>query len=377
MPRVRILQLIPSLAGGGAERMAAQLAAGLNPERFDALLVSLYPRQGGDLEALLAEARIPVLYLRKRRGLDARIFRALWTIVRRFRPHILHTHLHALRYAVPAIALRSVPYTVHTVHSIAEHERQDIGRFLPRLLFGHAVTPVSPAIEVRMSVERVFRAPSVVIPNGIPVAAFARTSKTRTEWRAEQGIEDEEVVLTCVGRLDRVKNHTLLIEAFARGPSSIPGTRLLLAGTGPLESALRSQVERRGIQAQVKFLGFRNDIAELLHASDVFVFASESEASPLSVMESLAAGLPVCGTSTGGVPELITSEVEGILVPPGNVDLLASALTRICTHSLERQSMGRAAASAAARLDISFMVNAYTRLYDDLIARSANSAHAN
>ncbi len=366
MSRIRVLQVVPSLVQGGAERMAVQLSTALDPVRFDVEVLSLYGCQQTDLERLLDLAHISVRYLHKHSGLDGRIFGAVCRAARRFRPDILHTHMHAFNYAIPAILLGIARNAVHTIHSIADRERQRLGSISPRFLFARSVTPVAVAGEVQASIKRVFGCPSLLIPNGIPLERFQKPLQSRLQWRQQEGFAGTDLLLTCVGRFDPIKNHALLIEAFARGPASITGTHLLLAGGGPLEPALRAQVERAGIQRQVRFLGLRSDVPELLNASDAFVFASDSEASPLSVMESMAAGLPVCGTKVGGVPELVQSEQEGILVPPRSVDLLARSLVRICIDDSERAAMGRAAAAKAPYFDTRLMVDAYGKLYEAL-----------
>jgi glycosyltransferase involved in cell wall biosynthesis len=347
--------------------MAVQLSTTLDPSLFEVEIVSLYGSQFSDLESLLRKANVPVQYLDKHPGFDRRIFAKVCRVVRRFRPHVLHTHMHAFNYAVPVIVSRMVRYTVHTVHSIADRERQRIGGIFPHFLFGRSVTVVAIGREVQASILRVFGTSSILIPNGVPLSRFQNPSQSRSAWRKQEGFTETDVLLTSIGRFDAIKNHSLLLDAFAKGPVSMQGKYLLLAGTGQLEQTLRAQAKRLGIAEQVIFLGLRQDVPEILAASDAFVFASDSEGSPLSVMESMAVGLPVCGTAVGGIPELVETEREGILVAPRDIPSLAYALTRICTAVGERHAMGKAAAAKAARFDIRFTAEAYGRLYGSLV----------
>jgi Fuc2NAc and GlcNAc transferase len=170
--RIRILHIVPSLVAGGAERFAAQLASELDPSRFDVTVVSLYAPQGSQPEEVLRTAKIAVRYLGKTRGFDPRIFQRLWRVTRELWPHVMHTHLHALNYAIPSISAHLSVRAIHTVHSVAEREREYIGALLPRLLFKGRVVPVAIAKEVETSVRRVYRAASIVIPNGISVQAY-------------------------------------------------------------------------------------------------------------------------------------------------------------------------------------------------------------
>jgi glycosyltransferase involved in cell wall biosynthesis len=366
MSRISVLQIVPSLAVGGAERMAAQLMHALDPSRIEVAALSLYAPEGTQLEQFLAAADLPVQYLQKRSGFDPRMFGQISRAISTFRPDIVHTHLHALNYTMPILLRSSKPRVVHTVHSIAEREQQRIGKWVPKILFSKRVTPVAIASEVQKSIRRVYGVNSVLIPNGIPVTAYRQEPLSLAQWRQQQGFAPDHVLFTCVGRLERVKNHRCLIEAFALACGKAESAHLVLAGDGSERGPLTEQLHSLGLQQRVHLLGVRSDIPALLGASDVFVFASDYEGCPLSVMEAAAAGLPIIGTAVGGIPEMVPSEV-GILVAPGDSTSLARAMASLCTDTQRRAAMAHAALKHAATFDIAKMAAGYEELYAELL----------
>ncbi len=368
MNGMRILQVVPSFVLGGAERLATHLTIELKLAGFDVQAISLYDPHGTDLERSLAENSIPVSFLGKHTGFDPRMFHRIHRVIRRFRPQVVHTHLHAFNYTVPATILDSPARLVHTIHSTAEREARRIGRWLPSLLFRRAVAPVAIGDEIQRSVEHVFGVSSHLIPNGIPLKMFGFAPESRHMWRSRSNFSEHDFLFVSVGRLDPVKNQGLLIEAFATGLSHYADTHLLLAGDGILRDKLRGRVEALGMTNRVHFLGNRDDIPQLLSAANAFAFASSSEAAPLSVMEAVAAGLPVIGTRVGSVPEIVLDGQNGILVPPEDIRALASAMLRIREDASLRQRMSSSASKHALRFDIRRTAQQYAKLYEQLLS---------
>jgi glycosyltransferase involved in cell wall biosynthesis len=157
-----------------------------------------------------------------------------------------------------------------------------------------------------------------------------------------------------------------LLKAFAAGPATYDNTHLLLAGDGSLRREMECLVEQLSLHERVHFLGSRGDIPDLLAASDAFVFSSDHEGSPLSVLEAIAAGLPVVGTSVGGVPEMVPQEGRYLLVPRGNLHMLADSMLRLYKDGNARNTIRAASLKHAAALDVSHTVEAYTALYESL-----------
>ena len=340
---IRVLEVLASLRRAGAESVAVSLACGLDPERFEAAVVSLYPPFEGGFEPVLAGRGIPVWHLGKRRGFDPRMWPRLAAVMRRFRPDIVHTHSYVMRYAWPSRAWAGHGRIVHSVHNLADREVDRLGRAIHRLAFRAGAVPVAISSEVARSFRAVYGfAPAAVIPNGVDTRAMFRPDarEARESWRRDHGFAPGDLLAVSVARLDPQKNPAGAIEAFARafggresgapgmGRRGQPARGQPPYGRGPGHRAARAF--HRGLP------GCR--VAGLLSACDIFLLASAWEGSPVAVIEAMAAGLPVVATAVGGVPELVEHGVTGLLAAPGDSPALAEAL------AVPRPAIRRAAA---------------------------------
>jgi glycosyltransferase involved in cell wall biosynthesis len=366
--RLLILQILPTFGvGGGAETMASHLMLGL-AQAYDVVGASLYPARGTPIELGLKQAGIPVRDLGKRRGFDPKMYFAIDKLVRTVQPDVVHTHLSVLRYVFPVLLRRRVPLAVHTLHNLAEHEADAVGRAVHRLAFRGTVLPVAISRECGASFRRVYgRECHSVIPNCIPVDHYRRDVSGRAEWRRKYGFDSSSILFVCVGRLEPQKNPLLLVQAFAALRD--PRAHLLLLGEGSLREQVAASVRSHGLEQSVHLLGKRLDIPQWLGASDVFVLSSDWEGNPLSVMEAMAAGLPVVSTSVGGVPELVEPGQHGFLVPPGDSQGLTAAMRRFLENPELMRVMGdTACAHAVKAFRVERMVHNYARLYESALA---------
>jgi glycosyltransferase involved in cell wall biosynthesis len=357
---LRILHILPKLKVSGAENMAAYLILHLS-RSHEVSAINLHPPSDSVIEQSLRRSGIPVWYLGKRAGFDPRMFPAISKVLREVRPEIVHSHLSVLRYTLPGMLLHRIPVSIHTVHNAAEYEVDQVGRAIHKIAFRCNVFPVAISQEGARSFKGVYgRDPKAVIPNGIPVDNYLTCRDTRRLWRMQEGFEQDWVLFTCVGRLNRQKNPMMLLKAFAA--ISNPKSHLVLIGDGTLLPQLRREARVVGIEERVHFLGERNDVRECLAAADVFVLASDWEGNPLSVMEAMASGLPVIATAVGGVPELIGN--DGILVDPGDCSRFAENMKELLQDHERRLVLGNAARKRALdRFRVEQMVQAYELLY--------------
>jgi len=375
-----VFQIIASLVPAGAERLVVHLLEYIDRERFAPVCICLRNPVGSHLEARVQQLGIPLYFLGKGDKMCLKVLSRLDALFRQYRPVVVHTHLLALNYAYPLMIRYRTPARVYTVHSLAE---KDVGlRTAPivrALAFRYRVgrvVPVAIAEEVRVSIQKVYGYTNPpLIPNGVPTDEYAPDPDKRVQWRQAHGIEPHATVLVHIGRFAPPKNHALLIEAFAQVHSDAP-LYLLLVGGGELENAVREQVAGLGLQGRVHFLGVRADVADILGASDVFLLSSDYEGNPLSVLEAMAAGLPVVSTAVGGVPELVQHGATGLLVPAGDARALAEAMAQIGFDAPLRAAMGDIARQTALeRFDVRVMSHAYAKFYLELLhsspARSA------
>lgn len=373
-PRV-VFQVINSLGTGGAESFVVNLLRYLDREHYQPVCVCLNGPKHTHHEAAVEAMGVPLHFIKSCNLPLAWLHNKMLNgLFRKYRPQIVHTHLSGIRYALPLAIQYRTPVRVHTLHSLAEKEIGERANRLVRVLaFRYrvgGVVPVAIADEVARSLETVYeyRSP-VIIPNGVPTDEYAPNPPKRAQLRHAQGVETNGIVIVHVGRFSEVKNHMLLLQAFARVRSDQP-IYLWLLGDGELRPAMEQLAQELGVADRVRFWGVRSDVADILNAADIFVLPSKWEGNPLSVMEAMATGLPVVATAVGGVPELVEEGVSGFLTPNEDADAFTNALQRLVDNAELRRRMGEAALRRAReKFDIRHTVRAYEALYEEILQR--------
>lgn len=183
--------------------------------------------------------------------------------------------------------------------------------------------------------------PIEVIENGIEWERY-QTHSDKTTLRAKLGLDANRKYVACVARFHPIKDHTSLLQGFAQLAKQQTNVDLLLIGDGPRREELQTLVQELGVQHRVQFLGVRSDVADLLQAADVFTLTSLCEAASLTLLEAMAAGLPVVVTDVGGNPEIVRQEKEGLLVPRQDAAAIGNALSQILSDTALANSMGQA-----------------------------------
>lgn len=369
-----VFHILSRLIPGGAERLVVNLLRYHDREHYTPVCVCLGESTGSHYEAEVQSCGVPLHFLGKGQKADWKTLQKLNTLFRRYRPLVVHTHMLGLNYAYPLMIWHRTPVRIHTVHSLAQKELGiRVSRIVRTLAFRHrigGVVPVAVAQEVRVTLEQLYGywdAP--VIANGIPTDDYAFNLERRVQWRAKHRIEPEACVVTIVARLVELKNHALLLRAFARLRTG-QSVYLLIVGDGPLRESLEQQATQLGISSKVRFLGLRSDVPDILNASDIFTLASRWEGNPMSVQEAMASGLPVVATAVGGIPELIEPGTHGMLVENEDEIGFANALQTLVDSPELRQRMGQAArAYAVKHFDIRNTVRAYEQLYESILAK--------
>lgn len=351
-PDLRVLMVSTERGWRGGERMLASLLSALPA---DVHAVTACP-PGSPLAQRLEASGKAVEPLDARGPLDLAALRRLRRLAVSGRFDLVHAHTsHAHALALPALFRTGVPLVV-TRHVAFPVKRLSRWKYRAVRRFA-AVSSFVRDVLVRGGVqpERVD-----VIPNGIEVLPLPAD---RGAHRAALGLSPDEMAVVSAGHFSAEKNHRLLLEAWADAAPRHPSARLRLAGEGPLEESLRAQVRDRDLP-RVTFEGYREDLPALLRAADLYVSPSDSEGQGLSVMEALAAGLPVAATRAGGVADLVSDGETGILVPVGDAGALASALDALLGDAERRARLGRAGRARAERdFDLDRMASAYRDFY--------------
>jgi glycosyltransferase involved in cell wall biosynthesis len=204
----------------------------------------------------------------------------------------------------------------------------------------------------------------LTIPNGVDVQKL-RSGGSGRRVRADLGIPEDAPLIGSIGRLQPVKGHRYLVEAFVQVAARHPDAYLMLVGGGPEEESVSRRVEEAGLKDRVRFVGFQADTQPYLQAIDYFVLPSLSEAHSMALLEAVAVGKPVIATAVGGNRETVQTELNGLLVPPGSPEGLRDALLRLLTEPGLAERLGRGALESSDRYDLRDMVGRYALLYSE------------
>ena len=362
-------------AWGGAEIYLSRIMSSLVENGWD---VTLLAAERETVEGWLASVEadgVRVLRHDPHREIDRNAVRSLTGLLRGF--PLVHINKTAPRNSLPVIpaarraGARHIVTTEHIVRRPVSH--YPLGEVVLTTLVRRTNRLVDRIVVVsensRESYLRNYRPDPrkvVTIHNGIDLTRFRNTA-SRGRTRRELGIADGDVVAVVIGRLTAGKGHDTLFDALPRALSGAPELRFLIVGNGPLEAELRRRVGSAGLEERTLFTGFRSDVPDLLAAADLFVLPSHGESFPLTVLEAMAAALPVVATDVGGVPEAVVDGRTGLLVPPADAASLADALVRVGTDADLRRSMGEAGRVRAEReFDERRSIGALMDLYSGL-----------
>lgn len=361
----RLLILITLAEAGGAQTSVSLLLPGL-AEQFE---VTLAAHGSGPLcHAARAEGVSFVPLLHVRRPLhpwhDLLGLLELLRLCRRLRPDIVHAHSSkAGTLGRIAAALAGVPIRIFTPHSwsfgayggLSGQLYLWIERGMRRLTTAVVCVDHS-ALSLGVAARACRPERTVVIHNAVDVSAFVQGGRRNRPPRA-----------ISVGRFAFPKDFATLVEALAMIATEY---RVSLVGEGPMLHGVASELRRRNLSSKVELLGARRDVPDLLASSDVFVLSSRSEGLPMSILEAMAARLPVVATDVGGVAEAVSDGQTGLLVPAGDPYAMAEALERLLRDSELRQRFGaNGRKRAEKRFDVTRFRSAHVELYRRELAR--------
>jgi len=378
--------VIARLNVGGPAIHVINLNTGLDPARFESILVTgtENPGEGTLLDLAMARGIRPIVIPQivaeatlKPRDLKALI--ALYQLLRRERPHIVHTHTAKAGFVGRLAArLAGVPTVVHTYHGHVLH-----GYYSPRTtwvlrrmerilgLLTSRIIAVSEQVKRDLVDYRVARAEKIsVIPLGFDLKPFLDSAMHRGSFRREMSLDNGSPLVGIVGRIFPIKNHRLFLDAAARIAAAVKATRFVIVGDGALRQQMEEYAAQLGIADRVIFTGWRRDLPRIYADLDALVVSSNNEGTPVSAIEAMAAGCPVVATCVGGLPDLIDNDQTGYLVPRGDAPALAAAVQRLLRDRDVARRIGETArARVAERFPAERLVADIERFYRDLLAQ--------
>ncbi len=347
-----ICQVLHSLCMGGAEVLAARLARNLRTE-FRFVFACL--DEAGSLADELTQDGFPVYVFHRRPGFDWRLVFHLSRMFADERVDVIHAHQYApFVYCSLSRGWRSgrgVLFTEHGRHQpdYPRWKRIWANKFLLRkqdraIGVGEAVRQALIQNE-GLPPKRV-----EVIYNGIDLTRFDPAAPLRAEVRSELQLVQKDYVLIQVARLDYLKDHATALRMLALLRDAGSPVKLLIVGDGPERAATEALCAELSLDSQVRFLGLRTDVPRLIQAADALLLTSVSEGIPLTLIEGMAAGLPVLATDVGGVHEVVEREATGLLAPAKDPVGLKDQLHRLMQDPAWSRQMGRAGRLRAERL---------------------------
>ena len=364
--RPRILHVISSLHTYGAQRLVASLIDGMRDD-FQIAVMTMY---SGSSSGASNGAGPEILDVRRRRGLrDLSFFARMVGMMREWQPAIVHTHMHNGKYWGRLAAITAgVRGIVHTEHN------SDFRAWLPVQACNRALHSRTARIVAfsQDHASRIARAEGVspeklaVIPNGIPRVA---SRLSREASRRALGVHPGRKAFLHVGRFEAVKNQMLAVEAFASSPYLRRSAQLFFAGDGMDEPLVRERVVSLGLGDAIRFLGFRDDVRDLLAGADALLMTSRNEAMPLAAIEAMMAGVPIATVPwDGSVPFFRDGALAKISSSYAPHDLALAVEALVANETATAEQAQAATQTALGEYTLEVCADRHAALYRSLLA---------
>lgn len=358
---------------GGMENGVVNLINQLPEEKYRHLIICLTDHS--DFSNRINNSNVEFVSLHKKAGKDFLTYFRLWQVLRKYKPDIVHTrNLAALIGQLPAF-LAGVKYRIHGEHGRdvfdlhGKHKKYNWYRKILSLFVQQYIT-VSQDLENWLRDELAIKQSRIKhIYNGVDTARFMPA-----EDRTGHGLlpfDERTMVLGTVGRLAAVKDQMTLLESFAlilnQQPQWKSNLRLVIVGDGDLRQDIEAYIEQQSLMDLVWLAGDRTDVSDILPNLDIFVLPSLGEGVSNTLLEAMSCGLSVVATNVGGNSELVDDGQSGFLVPSGQPDKMAEALTTLVKNTSLRRLMGQAGRCRVEQeFSLEKMVQGYEAIYDGL-----------
>jgi glycosyltransferase involved in cell wall biosynthesis len=307
---------------------------------------------------------------------DIKTFWSLYRLMRRERPTIVHTHTSkAGILGRLAARVTAVPCIVHTFHGhvFYGHFGPLVTRFfiLMETYFASithkivALTEKEKKDYIKYAVCRPNKL--TTIHSGVEIHRFLNTRISTFEKKNKLNLSPQKQIVGTVGWLLPIKGPMILLKAMDHVWKNNNDAQLVFVGKGELEEELKKEAAHMGVSEKVKFLGWRDDIDEIMPIVDIFVLPSLNEGMGRVLVEAMASGKPIIASRTGGIPDLIKHQENGLLVPPGDERALADAILRLIKYPQEAKAMGQKGKVFCQHFTVESMIEKIDALYTRLL----------
>ncbi|MDC0661950.1 glycosyltransferase family 4 protein [Marinobacter sp. SS21] len=363
-----ILHLIDTTGPGGAETVFVNLLAGLDRRKFNHIVVL---RGEGWVADQVRGVGIEPIIIDSKGSFNVRYVLTLVKLVRSHGVRLIHSHLLGSNVYGAIAALLSRTPLVATFHGnvdVAARERFLATKF--RLINSGAssIVCVSQQLMADLTARGTLSSQKLrLIYNGVDADGFLHSGLTGL--REELGLAPEARIILSIGNIRPAKGYGDLIKAAALLVRRDPSYHFVIVGhpKEPLASQLVEQARDLVVEANVHFLGFRENVGELLSQADVFLLPSISEGFSISTVEAMMAGVPVLATRSGGPEEILENDVSGLLVPVANPQAIMDSVLRLQDPCLSNQLVKAAREAAAQRFSLGSMLSSYCSVYQELL----------
>lgn len=368
---LRIMHLISSGGLFGAEKVMLSLAKSLNYNGTKSWIGAINNFHNPHLEVIeeAKKVNIPTVVIKSKGKFDITAIKQIIEAIRKFNIDIIHTHNYKANMIGFLAAKKTKVPIMSTLHGYIGNNfklrcYERIDRFMLRFF--------NKVVFVDDSLARCLRnglVNSIVINNGINISSQATGHKTQV--KGGLGIKEDELVIGSAGRLSKEKGHRYLIEAFARIVKKHSGVKLLIVGNGLQYQRLVDSVQQLGIEGNVIFAGYQEDMDKVYRGIDILVQPSLREGVPLAILEAMSYGLPVVATNVGGVANLIRNRETGLLINPASSKEIYNALLNLLEDKKLREELGQNAKQfVKENYSLDRMVNSYKRVYQEVLNSS-------
>lgn len=369
--KIKVLRVITRLPIGGIERRLVAILPRLNDDEFEVSICCLKER--GELADELEKSGVKVILIPSKSRLHPRSIFALADFMKREEIDIVHSHMY--RSNVPATiaaSLAGVRVNIAQIHNVDTWETQR-QRLMDSFLCRWRDLIIAVSQNVRHDILKNLSIPPEkceVLYNGVEAKNFNKHFD-KIEIKKSLGIAQDKIVISIVARLVDQKNHKGFLETAQLLSEEYDNLIFLIVGDGKLKDGLVKQTEDLGISDKVKFLGNRDDIAEILSITDISVLTSFKEGFSNTIVESLASGVPVVASDVGGNAEAVEDGKNGFIIEPNTPELTAEKLSYLIEDKKLRNAMSEAALISSKEFSIDLMIEKtkeiYRRLYKEKV----------
>ena len=344
--KIKVVHILHKFTYGGLEVVLINMINSMKDQEFEHTIISLKDYSSEMCSRI--NQNIEVYSVKKRDGKDLRSYWILRKLLRRVKPNIVHTYnIGAIDCVISSLMMKGV-LRFHSEHGRdisdptgANKKYQLIRRLLSPLL--KKIVVVSNELSDWLTKDVGINPQKVVtIYNGVDIDKFIQRDCESRQLLKDKLFSTNDIIIGTVARLDPIKNHILLIEAYSclikRNPGI--GVKLIIVGDGPCAEQLNNLILHYGLEDNVIMPGSMTDIAEVMAVFDIYVQSSIAEGVPMTILEAMSSSVPVISTDVGGISEVVHDKVDGILVPSKNVDVMMLAMEEMLRDEKTRKEYG-------------------------------------